>query len=159
MVMMSYEIALLDYSFVDGKGYEASIRKQLMWIASQEQDYFSQFMSVTSQFKGTGVVFTFILQLESEARSLVASLIPIFRYENGDEIKKFFKPDTWKMHEDTYCYPDLQVAVTPDDKRVDNIAEQDLEYQWIEDGTEVELTGVPKHPDPKEKSFALYELY
>jgi hypothetical protein len=124
-----------------------------MWIASQERDYLSQFMSVMSQFNGTGVVFTFIPQLESEARSLVASLILLFCYEYGDEIKKFFKPDAWEMHEDTYWDPELRVAVTLDDKRVDDIAEQDPEYQWIEDGTTVELTGGPKRPDPKEKSL------
>jgi hypothetical protein len=43
--------------------------------------------------------------------------------------------------------------VTPDDKRVDDIAEQDPEYQWLEDGAAVELTNVPKRPDPKEKSL------
>jgi hypothetical protein len=153
MVMTSYEIASLDYSFVDDEGYEASMRERLMWIASQERDYLSQFVSVTSQFNGTGVVFTFIPQLESEARGIVASLIPLFRYEYGDEIKKFFKPDAWEIHEDTYWDPELRVAVTPDDKRVDDIAEQDPEYQWIEDGMAVELTGVPKRPDPKEKSL------
>jgi hypothetical protein len=153
MVMTSYEIASLDYSFVDDDGDEGSIRERLMWIASQERDYLSQFVSVTSQYNGTGVVFTFIPQLESEARSLVASLIPLFRYEYGEDIKKFFKPDAWEMHEDTYWDPDLRVAVTPDDKRVDDIAEQDPEYQWLEDGATVELINVPKRPDPKEKSL------
>jgi uncharacterized spore protein YtfJ len=153
MVMTSYEIASLDYRFVDDEGYEGSMRERLMWIASQERDYLSQFVSVTSQYNGTGVVFTFIPQLESEARSLVASLIPLFRYEYGEDIKKFFKPDAWEMHEDTYWDPDLRVAVTPDDKRVDDIAEQDPEYQWLEEGAAVELINVPKRPDPKEKSL------
>jgi hypothetical protein len=106
-----------------------------------------------SQYNGTGVVFSFIPQLESEARSLVASLIPLFKYEYGEDIKKFFKPDAWEMHEETVWDPDLRVAVTPDDKRVDDIAEQDPEYQWLEDGAAVELTNVPKRPDPKEKSL------
>jgi hypothetical protein len=57
------------------------------------------------------------------------------------------------MHEETVWDPDLRVAVTPDDKRVDDIAEQDPEYQWLEDGAAVELTNVPKRPDPKEKSL------
>ena len=57
------------------------------------------------------------------------------------------------MHEDTYWDPDLRVAVTPDDKRVDDIAEQDPEYQWLEDGATVELINIPKCPDPKEKSL------
>jgi hypothetical protein len=153
MVMTSYEIASLDYRFVDTDGYEGSIRDRLMWIPSLERDYLSQFVSVTSQYNGTGVVFSFIPQLESEARSLVASLIPLFKYEYGEDIKKFFKPDAWEMHEETVWDPDLRVAVTPDDKRVDDIAEQDPEYQWLEDGAAVELTNVPKRPDPKEKSL------
>ena len=57
------------------------------------------------------------------------------------------------MHEETIWDPDLRVAVTPDDKRVDNIAQQDPEYQWLEDGATVELTYGPKRPDPKEKSL------
>jgi hypothetical protein len=124
-----------------------------MWIPSKERDYLSQFMSVTSQYNGTGVVFSFFLQLESEARSLIASLIPLFKYEYGEDIKKFFKPDAWEMHEETVWDPDLRVAVMPDDKRVDDIAEQDPEYQWLEDGVTVELTNLPRWPDPKEKSL------
>ena len=152
MVMTSYEIASLDYRFVDDEGYAGSIRDRLMWIPSRERDYLSQFVSVTSQYNGTGVVFSFIPQLESEARSLIASLIPLFKHEYGKEIKKFFKPDAWEMHEETIWDPELRVAVTPDDKRVDDIAEQDPEYQWLEDGVAVELTNVPKRPDPKDKS-------
>jgi hypothetical protein len=153
MMMTSYEIASLDYRFVDGEGYEASVRERLMWIESKERNYLSQFVSVTSQYNGTGVVFTFIPQLESEARSIVASLIPLFKYEYGTSIKKFFKPDAWDMHEETQWDPELRVAITPDDKRVDDIAEQDPEYQWIEDGGGVEITNTPKRPDPKEKSL------
>jgi hypothetical protein len=153
MVMTSYEIASLDHRFVDEEGYEGSIRDRLMWIPSKERDYLSQFVSVTSQYNGTGVVFSFIPQLESEARSLIASLIPLFKYEYGEGIKKFFKPDAWEMHEETVWDPDLRVAVTPDDKRVDDIAEQDPEYQWLEEEAVVELKNVPKRPDPKEKSL------
>jgi hypothetical protein len=83
----------------------------------------------------------------------VASLIPLFKYEYGTLIKKFFKPDAWDMHEETQWDPELRVAITPDDKRVDDIAEQDPEYQWIEDGGGVEITNTPKRPDPKEKSL------
>jgi DNA uptake protein ComE-like DNA-binding protein len=36
---------------------------------------------------------------------------------------------------------------------VDDIAEQDPEYQWIEDRGAVEITNTPKRPDPKEKSL------
>jgi hypothetical protein len=144
MVMTPYEIASLDYRFVDSEGYEGSLHDQLMWIPSLERNYLSQFVSVTSQYNGGGVVFTFIPQLESEARSLVVSLIPLFKYEYGQDIKKFFKPDAWEMHEDMVWDPVLCVAVMPDDKRVDNITEQDLEYQRLEDGAVVELINVPK---------------
>jgi hypothetical protein len=151
--MTSYEIASLDHHFEDDEGYIGSMRERLMWIASRERDYLSQFVSVTSQYNGTGVVFTFIPQLESEARSLVASLIPLFRYEYGKEIRKFFKPDAWEMQKETYWDPELYVAVTPDDRRVEDITEQDPEYQWAEDGMAVEITGGPRRPDPKEKSL------
>jgi hypothetical protein len=107
MVMTLYEITSLDYRFVDAEGYEGSICDRLMLIPSLERDYLSQFVSVTSQHNGMGVVFTFIPQLESEARSLIASLIPLFKYEYGEDIKKFFKPDAWKMHEETIWDPDL----------------------------------------------------
>jgi hypothetical protein len=153
MMMTSYEIASLDYRFVDGKGYEASVHECLMWIKSQERNYLSQFISVTSQYNGTGVMFMFIPQLESEARSIVVSSIPLFKYKYGNSIKKFFKPDAWDMHEETQWDPELHVVVTPDDKKVDDIAEQDPEYQWIEDRGAVEITNTPKRPDPMEKSL------
>ena len=59
-------------------------------------------MSITSQYNGTGVVFTFIPQLESEVRSIVASIISYFPYNYGNDTKKYFKLDAWEMHEDTY---------------------------------------------------------
>jgi hypothetical protein len=106
-----------------------------------------------SQYNGTGVVFTFIPELESEARSLVASLIPLFHYKHGDEIRKFFKPDAWEMQEDTYWDLKLYVAAMPDDRRVQDMTEQDPEYQWAEDGMAVEISGGARRPDPKEKSL------
>jgi hypothetical protein len=36
---------------------------------------------------------------------------------------------------------------------MDDIAEQDPEYQWAEEGGAVAITGTPKRPDPKEKSL------
>ena len=69
---------------------------------------------------------------ESEARSMVASLIPYFRYEFGDDIQKLFKPDAWEMHLEAKWDPELRVAVTPDDSRVDGLKDQDAEYQWEE---------------------------
>jgi hypothetical protein len=85
--------------------------------------------------------------------AIVASIIPLFCHEFGDGVKKFFKPDAWEMHEDTHWDPELCVAVTPDDKQVDEITEQDPEYQWIEEGAAAEFTNLHKHPDPKEKSL------
>ena len=73
-----------------------------MWLRSQECDYLPQFVSITSQYNGMGVGFSFIHQFESEARSIVASITPYFCYEYGDDIKKYFKLDAWEMHEDTY---------------------------------------------------------
>jgi hypothetical protein len=43
--------------------------------------------------------------------------------------------------------------ITLDDKRVDDIAEQDPKYQWIKNGGVVEITNTPKRPDLKEKSL------
>ena len=78
-----------------------------MWIRSQEHPHLPQFVNITSQYNGTGVVFTFIPQLESEARSIVASIIPYFCHAYGADIKKYFKLDAWMMHEDTYWDPEL----------------------------------------------------
>ena len=105
--MISYEISSLDHCFTDDEGFKGTICDCLMWIRSQECPHLPQFVNVTSQYNGTGVVFTFIPQLESEARSIVASIIPYFRHAYGDGIKKYFKPDAWSMHEDTHWDPDL----------------------------------------------------
>jgi hypothetical protein len=153
MTMTSYEITSLDHRFVCKEGFSASMRERIMWIKSRERATLGQFVSVTAQYNGSGVVFTFIPQVESEARSMVASLIPKFRHEYGDEIKKFFKADAWDMHEDTQWDPELGVAVTLDDQRVDDITEQDLEYQWEGEVVAMEVTNVPRRPDPREKSL------
>ena len=105
--MISYEISSLDHSFPDEEGFKGTVRDRLMWIRSQERPQLPQFVNVTSQYNGTGVVFTFIPQLESEARSIVVSIIPYFCYEYGDDMKKYFKLDAWLMHEDTQWDPEL----------------------------------------------------
>jgi hypothetical protein len=68
MEMTSYEIASLDRPFTDTDGETATIRERLMWIQLADRDYLPQFVNVASQYNGTGVVFTFIPQLETEAR-------------------------------------------------------------------------------------------
>jgi hypothetical protein len=130
--MTSYEIASLDRCFRDRDSLEASIREWLMALKLTERDYLLQFVNVAPQFNSTGVVFMFIPQLESEARSMVASIIPYFRYRYGDEIARIFKPDAWELHSETYWDPYLKEAITPDDEKVEQIAEMDLEYNWEE---------------------------
>lgn len=153
MTMTSYEIASLDHRFGDEDGFLGSIRERLMWIKSKERESLSQFVSVTTQYNGSGVVFTFIPQLESEARSMVASVIPLFRYAYGAKVSKYFKAEAWDMHAETQWDPKLRVAVTQDDQRVDDIKDQDLEYQWEEVGGSAKFTNVPRRPDPNEKSL------
>ena len=105
--MTSYEISSLDHSFSDEDGFKGTVRDRLMWIRSQERPHLPQFVNVTSQYNGTGVVFTFIPQLESEARSIVVSIIPYFHHAYGEDIEKYFKLDAWTMHEDTHWDPEL----------------------------------------------------
>jgi hypothetical protein len=83
---------------------------------------------------------------------MVASLIPYFRYEFGDDIQKLFKPDAWEMHLEAKWDPELRVAVTPDDSRVDGLKDQDAEYQW-EEVKEMEIeTPASLRPDPNDKN-------
>ena len=151
--MTSYEISSLEHSFPDEEGYKGTVRNHLMWIRSQEHPHLPQFVNVTSQYNGTGVVFTFIPQLESEARSIVASIIPYFRHAYGEDIKKYFKPDAWMMHEDTYWDPELRVAIGPDDTRVEEIMDQDVEYQWENEEGATKITSIPRRPTPRDKSL------
>jgi hypothetical protein len=48
---------------------------------------------------------------------MVASIIPLFRYYYGDSIKKYFKPDAWELQADMVWDPELNAAVSPDDRR------------------------------------------
>jgi hypothetical protein len=67
--MTSYEITSLDQSFCDTTSHMASVQEHLMEIRSKERPYLSQFVNMAQQYNSAGVVFTFILQLEAEARS------------------------------------------------------------------------------------------
>jgi hypothetical protein len=156
--MMSYEITSLDQPFHDATGHRALVWERLMEIRSMEHPYLSQFVNVAPQYNNAGVVFTFIPQLESEARSHVASIIPYFWYEYGDGVEKFFNAEAWEMHMDMEWDPETQSAVTPDDQRVEDIMEQDPEYQWedLKNGEDVgkqKEDGKTQHLDPKEKSL------
>jgi hypothetical protein len=153
MEMTSYEIASLDRSFTDTDGETATIRERLMWIQSADRDYLPQFVNVASQYNGTGVVFTFIPQLETEARNMVASVIPLFRYYYGDSIKKYFKPDAWELQADTVWDPELNAAVLPDDRRVEAIEEQDPEFQWETLGGKEETSKPVQRPLPTDTTL------
>ena len=157
--MTSYEITSLDRPFMDQEGYKASIRERLMEMRSQDREYLSQFVNVAPQYNSAGVTFTFIPELEAEARSRVASMIPYFRHEYGEGIKKFFSADAWDLHRESYWDPEVNAAVTPDDKLVQDIMETDPEYHWEDlrggnggDKNEAEKKEM-KRPDPKEKSL------
>jgi hypothetical protein len=153
MEMTSYEIASLDHPFTDMEGETATMRERLMWIQSTDRDYLPQFVNVASQYNGTGVVFTFIPQLETEARNMVASVIPLFRYHYGDSIKKYFKPDAWELQADTVWDPELNAAVSPDDRRVEAIEEQDPEFQWEILGEKDEVSKSVQRPPPTDKTL------
>jgi hypothetical protein len=90
----------------------------------------------------------------------VASIIPYFHYEYGDGAEVFFNPDAWELHSETQWDPEVNVAVTPDDQQVQDIMEQDPEYQWVDleeckdkDKEDKKKKKKKKCPDPKEKSL------
>jgi hypothetical protein len=46
----------------------------------------------------------------------------------ANRIRAFFNEDAWEMHQDTHWDP--ETAITLDDQCVQDIVEQDPEYQW-----------------------------
>ena len=98
--MTSYEIASFDHPFVDKDGEKATIQERLMWIESTEDESIHQFVNVTKQYNGSGIIFTFLPQIESDTHAMIVSLIPYFWWAYGD-VRKYFKPEVWEMHRDT----------------------------------------------------------
>ena len=132
--MMSNEIASLDRCFHYKHGEYASIYECIMGIQLSEHDYLPEFVNVAQQYNGHGVVSTFIPQLESEARTMVASLVPFFCYAAilGEVIEHDVTPEAWELHSDTMWDPETGMAITPDDKLVEEIAKADPAFMWIE---------------------------
>jgi hypothetical protein len=84
---------------------------------------------------------------------MVASVIPLFRYYYGDSIKKYFKTDAWELQADTVWDPELNAAVSPDDRRVEAIEEQDPEFQWETLGGKEETLKPVQRPSPTDTTL------
>jgi len=103
----------------------------------------SQFTSVNKQWMGEGAVFGMLPQIESEARNVVAGLLPLMRFLCGNVVQKVFKPDAWIIHLSSKWDPLTRTVRTADDDRIEAIGEVDPEYLCKQDLTTFSIISPP----------------
>ena len=127
MKAVSWEIATLDY--VDTTiGH--SLRQMIMTVRARNQPNLSLFHSIDAQWQGNGHVVTFVPEFESEARTVLAGLIPFLHYlfpEHVERVNAMFTPAAVERSQEASWDPESYAVLTPDNGILANLEEVDAE--------------------------------
>lgn len=136
--MITTEIMSLDREIRSQTGERLMLRQAVMALKSDSRLHMSQFVGVDRHFTGNGVVISFLPQVESEARCVIAGLVPYLRFLHGDAMDKCFTLLALEMHRELTWDPDKREVITVADLQVKALAEIDPEIdcdvpqdQWI----------------------------
>lgn len=121
--MLTTEITSLDRKVTSIQGGMITARHAIMEIVSKSRPYMQQFLGVDRHLTGSGVVISFLPQVESEARCVMAGLLPFLRHKHGDDIAKCFNPLAINIHKESTWDPETQEVVTAADHQVATLAE------------------------------------
>ena len=125
MKAVSWEIATLDY--IDSTiGH--SLRQMIMSVRARNHPNLSLFHSINAQWQGNGYVVTFVPEFESEARTVLAGLIPFLRYlfsAHEERVNAMFTPAAVERSQEATWDPESYAVLTPDDGILTNLEEVD----------------------------------
>lgn len=134
-----------------------SLRSLIMEITHRDKPHLSLFHSVDRHWKGEGHVVTFLPQFESDARLILAALLPFLESllpRHKPRLHKYFTPaavdraKVAKWDAANYC------VITPDDAIIRDLLAGDNDYDLSGDATTVPAAPVeqaikpPARPDP-----------
>ena len=125
-----WEVASLD--FVDSD-LKQSLRSMIMSTRSVTHPSLSLFHSVDTAWRGGGVIFQVIPQLEQEAREFMAGKIITLRCAYGDKVDSFFTPEAIERAQDMYYDETDKTVKTKDDDLMDELEQADGDFTFAED--------------------------
>ena len=138
-------IACWDITVVDffDQDFNGCLRDLLMAVRPIDKPTFSLFHSLDRRWSGDGFTFSVIPQFESEARTLLAGLLPFLKFQHPaytTAIERNFTPvaidratnESWDNV--NFC------VITPDDAMVQFILDEDAEFDFSESPSPISQT-------------------
>ena len=114
-------------------------------IPSKSAPHLMTFHSVSKGYQAGTTTFAFIPQLEEEARTMVAALLPYLRAQHGDEMFKYFTSVAGDRALSCTWDPETNQVISPGDLAVDAATVLDAEFHFEEETTAV-LVNLPTTP-------------
>jgi hypothetical protein len=126
----------------------------MMPIPSKEYPHLTVFHSVDRHWKGKGYIISFLPQLEEEARTFIAGLLPYLRYKVGtnkhQDINKCFTRNAAQRADKAKWDPDLNWVVTEEDTWVSELNSSTLDGDYQFDLEELDTNQAEKRQVPDE---------
>ena len=140
---MSWEIADL-HSPIPSLGNQC-LAEFITSIPSKSAPHLMIFHSVATGYQAGTTAFSFIPQLEEEARTMVAALLPYLRSQHGDVMFKYFTSVAGDRALSCTWDPETNQVISPGDIAVDAATVLDAEFHFEDDTTAV-LINLPTTP-------------
>ena len=99
----------------------------------------SLFHSVNTAWRGGGVIFQVIPQLEQEAREFIAGKIITLRCAYGNKVDSFFTPEAIERAQDMYYDETDKTVKTKDDDLMDELEQADGDFTFADDLNELSI--------------------
>jgi hypothetical protein len=150
----NWEIATLD--FVDTE-LDASLRDLLMAIRARSRPQFPLIHSVDAQWQGNGYVITVIPDFQSEARTVLAGILPFlaFHYpDHRERLDAMFTPAAVERAQLATWDPVSHSVITAEDGIIASLEEVDTDLDLnpgevlVEGGPSASARDIPARPDP-----------
>ena len=106
----SWEIA--DLYPQDKSNNDICLARMITNIRSVEKPHLNIFHSITPGFKAGSTTFIFIPQLEQEARTMVAAMLPYLSHQYGISVYKFFTSEAADRAQECSGDPDTNQVVS-----------------------------------------------
>ena len=151
---ISWEVAdLCSVQSIEGN---RSLAELITSIPSKKYPHLNIFHSVTPGYQTGTTPFAFIPQLEPEARTMMAALLPYLRAHYGDSIFKYFTTVAGDRVMSCSWDPETNQVISPSDQAVDDAATMDEEYHFTSTQGQVvvEMPTVPAAPVGDTAAFA-----
>ena len=133
-----------------------SVAEMITSIPSFSTPHLNIFHSVTPGYQAGSTTFAFIPQLESEARTMVAALLPFLHHHYGDSVFKHFTPVACDRAMTCHWDPETNQVVSPQDQAVEEATALDEEFHFtaIQDTVIVNAPVITAAPTGGTAAFA-----